>query len=100
MPLEGTTLVREDYHPSTGKSSAQRAGFANAWTIAFLAPVPGLEDDAAAMYADWRRTFVEPELLPGIVAGAPVSETLSPGGMLCSGPNRPPFGRLPARPRK
>jgi hypothetical protein len=41
MPLEGTCLVRESYRPSTGKSSAQEAGYANAWTIAFLAPVPG-----------------------------------------------------------
>src|SRR6266850_3013369 len=48
MPLEGTTLVRENYRPSTGKSSALQAGYANAWTIAFLAPVPGIEDDAGA----------------------------------------------------
>jgi hypothetical protein len=59
MPLDGTTLVREDYHPSTGRSSAGRSGYANAWTIAFLAPVPGLQSDLKNMYADWRRVFLE-----------------------------------------
>jgi hypothetical protein len=97
VPLAGTTLVREDYHPSTGKSSAQRAGFANAWTIAFLAPVPGLEDDAGAMYADWRRTFVEPSLLPGLVQGAPSSETLNLEEMLASDLLATTFGLLAAR---
>jgi hypothetical protein len=77
MPLSGTALVREDYHPSTGQSSARRSGCANAWIIAFLAPVPGLEKDARAMYADWRRLFVQSAPFPGMVRGAPVDEPVS-----------------------
>jgi hypothetical protein len=75
MPLEGTCLVRECYRPSTGKSSAQEAGYANAWTIAFLAPVPGLDKETATMYADWRRTFVEP-IPPNVGDGKPMDRTL------------------------
>ena len=97
MPLEGTTLVREDYRPSTGKSSAGRAGFANAWTIAFLAPVPGLERDARAMYGDWRRTFVVPLPLLGVVKGASAGEDLSLGEMLSSSLLATTFGLLAAR---
>jgi len=97
MPLEGTTLIREDYRPSTGKSSARQAGYANAWTIAFLAPVPGLEHDACAMYADWRRTFVEPSPLPGTVKGAPAAEMLSMEETLSSSLLATTFGLLAAR---
>lgn len=97
MPLEGTTLVREDYRLSTGKSSAWRAGCANAWTISFLAPVPGLEEDASAMYADWRRTFVEPSLLPGAVKGAPQIEELPMEEMISSELLATTFGLLAAR---
>jgi hypothetical protein len=97
MPLEGTTLVREDYRPSTGKSSASRAGCANAWTISFLAPVPGLETDVSAMYADWRRTFVEPSLLPGAVKGAPQREELPMEEMISSELLATTFGLLAAR---
>lgn len=97
MPLEGTTLVRENYRPSTGKSSAWRAGCANAWTISFLAPVPGLQDDAFAMYTDWRRTFVEPSLLPGTVKGAPQSEELPLQEMITSELLATTFGLLAAR---
>lgn len=63
MPLEGTQLVRNDYRPSTGKSDLRQAGYANAWVIAFLSPVPELQHDVQAMYADWRRTFAEPSQL-------------------------------------
>ena len=97
MPLGGTTLVREDYHPSSGNSSAQRAGYANAWAIAFLAAVPGLEGDASTMYGDWRRTFVEPSLVPGVVEGAPVSETLPMEELLVSDLGATVFGLLAAR---
>jgi hypothetical protein len=97
MPLAGTTLLREDYCPSTGTSSARRAGYANAWAITFLAAVPGLEEDAARMYADWRRTFVEPLPLPGTVWGAPVNETLSLEEMLSSTLLATTFGLLAAR---
>jgi len=97
MPLEGTTLVREDYHPSSGKSSARQAGYANAWTIAFLAPVPGLEEDVSTMYADWRRTFVEPSPIPGWVEGAPLNEALSVEELLSSSLIATTFGLLAAR---
>lgn len=97
MPLEGTALVREDFRPSTGKSSAWRAGCANAWTISFLAPVPGLEDEAGAMYADWRRMFVEPSLLPGAVKGAPQTEELPTEEMIASELLATTFGLLAAR---
>jgi hypothetical protein len=97
MPLEGTTLVREDYRPSTGQSSAARAGFANAWTIAFLAPVPGLEVDTRAMYADWRQTFVLPLPFYGVVRGAPAGETLTTEEMLTSSLLATTFGLLAAR---
>jgi len=97
MRLAGTSLVREDYRPSTGKSSARQAGYANAWTIAFLAPVPGIEDDADVMYADWRRTFVEPSLLPGAVKGAPGSEQLSTMEVLSSSLLATTFGLLASR---
>jgi Linalool dehydratase/isomerase len=97
MPLEGTMLLREDYRPSTGKSSVWRAGCANAWTISFLAPVPGLEEDARAMYADWRRMFVEPSLLPGTIKGAPQSEELPTEEMISSELLATTFGLLAAR---
>ena len=97
MPIQGTTLVREDYRPSTGKSSARLAGCANAWTIAFLAPVPGLEDDARAMYADWRRTFVESSTLTNTVNGAPPGETLSAQDRFDSNLLATTFGLLAAR---
>ena len=97
MALEGTTLVREDYHPSTGKSSARRAGCANAWAIAFLAPVPGLEGEASAMYTDWRRTFVEAWPPLGLVKGAPAGEALPLEEMLCSSLLATTFGLLAAR---
>jgi hypothetical protein len=97
MPIAGTTLVCEDYHPSTGKSSARQAGYANAWTISFLAPVPGLEGETAAMYADWRRTFVEPSLLPGTVKGAPGGEALTMVEMLSSSLLATTFGLLATR---
>jgi Linalool dehydratase/isomerase len=97
MALEGTTLLRENYRPSTGKSSTWRAGCANAWTISFLAPVPGITDDANAMYADWRRTFVEPSLLPGLVKGAPQAEELPTEEMITSELLATTFGLLAAR---
>ena len=97
MPLEGTMLLRENYRPSTGKSSLWRAGFANAWTISFLAPVPGLEEDASAMYADWRRMFVEPSLLPGAVKGAPQMEKLPTEELISSELLATTFGLLAAR---
>ena len=126
MPLAGTTLVQDGYHPSTGKSSAQRAGYANAWTITFLSPVPQLRRDMQTMYADWKRTFVEPspvrvgkceasdqtlwleEMLSAgvqattlglfrIVKGAPAGEALSFDEMLASGLVATTFGALAAR---
>jgi hypothetical protein len=97
MPLEGTMLVRENYRPSTGKSSTWRTGCANAWTISFLAPVPGFEDEASAMYADWRRTFVEPSLIPGAVNGAPQGEDLPTDEMIKSELLATTFGLLAAR---
>ena len=97
MPLAGTTLVRDDYQASTGKSSTWRAGCANAWVIAFLAPVPGLEADARAMYTDWRRTFAEPWGLIGIVKGAPADEDLSMPEMLASSLLATTFGLMAAR---
>src|SRR5207302_583308 len=97
MPLAGTALVREDYRPSTGRSSAQRTGYANAWTIAFLAPVPGLEADARAMYADWRRVFVEPSPLLGAVRGAPAGEALTLEELAASSLLATTFGLLAAR---
>lgn len=97
MPLQGTKLVREDYRPSTGESSARGTGYANAWTIAFLAPVPGLGNDARAMYADWRRTFVLSVPFFGLVKGAPDGEALSLEDMLTSGLLATTFGLLAAR---
>ncbi len=126
MPLQGTTLVRDDYRPSTGRSEARRAGCANAWTIAFLAPVPGLETDVRAMYNDWRKAFAKPAplragtgtaadwtlwleetLCSGIqattfgllagVKGAPAGETLSFDEVLSSGLLATTFGLLAAR---
>jgi hypothetical protein len=97
MPIEGTTLVREDYRPSTGKSSAGRSGCANAWALAFLAPVPGLETDARTMYTDWQQTFVVPLPLFGIVKGAPAGEALSMEDMLTSSLLATTFGLLAAR---
>jgi hypothetical protein len=97
MPLEGTTLVREDYRPSTGQSSTRQAGYANAWTIAFLAPVPGLTEDARGMYADWKQTFVEPWPFFGVVKGAPAGERLTMEEMLSSSLLATTFGLLAAR---
>jgi len=126
MPLAGTTLVRDGYRPSTGKSTAQRAGYANAWLITFLSPVPELERDVQTMYADWRRTFVEPsalregkceasdqtlwleEMLSAgvqattlglfrIVKGAPAGEALSLDEMAASCLVATTFGALAAR---
>ena len=126
MPLAGTTLVQDGYRPSTGKSSAQRAGYANAWTISFLSPVPELQRDVQRMYADWRRTFVEPSPLKDgkyeasdqtlwfeemlsvgvqattfgmlrIVKGAPAGQALSFDEMLASGLLATTFGALAAR---
>jgi len=97
MPLEGTTLMREDFRPSTGKSSARRAGCANAWTISFLAPVPGLEDEVSTMYSDWRRMFVEPSLVPGAVKGAPQVDELPMGELISSELLATMFGLLAAR---
>jgi hypothetical protein len=97
MPLQGTALVREDFRPSTGKSSTRRAGCANAWALAFLAPVPGLENDACAIYADWRRTFVEPLPLPGTVNGAPANEAFPIEDAFASTLLATTFGLLAAR---
>jgi hypothetical protein len=126
MPLTGTTLVRDGYRPSTGKSSAQRTGYANAWVITFLSPVPELQRDVQTMYADWKRTFVEPsplregkceasdqtlwleEMLSAgvqastfglfrIVKGAPPGEALSLDEMAASGLVATTFGALAAR---
>lgn len=126
MPLTGTTLVRDGYRPSTGKSSAQRTGYANAWVITFLSPLPELQRDVKAMYADWKHTFVEPsplrenkfdpsdqtlwveEMLSAgvqattlglfrIVKGAPAGEALSFDEMLASGLVATTFGALAAR---
>lgn len=126
MPLAGTGLVRDGYRPSTGKSTAQRAGYANAWVIAFLSPLPELQGETRKMYADWRRTFVEPaslregkcdpsdqtlwmeEMLSAgsqasslgllrIVKGAPAGEELSLFEMLSSALLATTFGTLAAR---
>ena len=97
MPLKGTKLVREDYRPSTGESSARGSGYANAWTIAFLTPVPSLKKDARAMYNDWRRTFVASVPFFGVVKGAPDTETLSIEEMLSSSLLATTFGLLAAR---
>jgi hypothetical protein len=97
MPLQGTRLVREDFRPSTGESSARGSGYANAWTIAFLAPVPDLKRDARAMYSDWRRTFVVPMPFFGFVRGAPDGEPLSMEEMLSSSLLATTFGLLAAR---
>ncbi len=59
MPLAGTSLVREDFRPSTGQSSADRAGYANAWVIAFLSALPSLKADTEQMYHDWKTTFID-----------------------------------------
>jgi hypothetical protein len=126
MPLTGTSLVRDGYRPSTGKSSAQRTGYANAWVITFLSPVPELQRDVQTMYADWKRTFVEPSPLRDgkceasdqtlwveemvsagvqastlglfrIVKGAPAGEALSFGEMAASGLVATTFGALAAQ---
>jgi len=97
MPLQGTKLLREDFRPSTGESSARGTGYANAWTIAFLAPVPCLKSDARAMYADWRRTFVVPVPFFGVVKGAPDGEALSMEETLTSSLLATTFGLLAAR---
>jgi hypothetical protein len=126
MPLAGTRLVRDGYRLSTGKSSAQRTGYANAWVITFLSPLPELQRDMRTMYADWKRTFVEPsplrdgkceasdqtlwveEMLSAgvqattfglfrIVKGAPAGEALSFDEMLASGLVATTFGALAAR---
>ena len=89
--------MREDYRPSTGESSVRGTGYANAWTIAFLAPVPGLTSDARAMYADWRRTFVVSVPFFGFVRGAPEGEALSLEEMLSSSLLATTFGLLAAR---
>ena len=126
MSLEGTALLRDDYRPSTGGSSAARAGYANAWTIAFLSGVPELRPDTQKMYADWRRTFVDPvaaartnamaqkrkmrpdEMLASAVPlltlgfcayarGAPVGEKLSAREALAASLMATTFGALAAR---
>jgi hypothetical protein len=97
MRLGGSMLLREDYHPSSGRSDARRAGYANAWVITFLSGVPTLDDDVSRMYADWRRTFIEPLPLPGTAKGAPTSESLSLEEMLSSSLIATTFGSLAAR---
>src|SRR5262249_40954440 len=97
MPLQGTRLVREDFRPSTGESSARGAGYANAWAIAFLAPVPDLKRDARAMYSDWKRTFVVPVPFFRSVKGAPAGEPLSLEEVLSSSLLATTFGLLAAR---
>jgi len=97
MPLEGTTLVRMAYHPSTGQSSAARTGYANAWAIAFLAPVPGLERDARVMYRDWRQTFAEPWGRFGFVKGAPAGEACTLEEMVTSSLAAMTFGLMAAQ---
>ena len=126
MPLPDTTLVCDDFRPSTGKSNTHRAGYANAWAIAFLWPVPGMHADMQKMYADWRRTFAEPSPLTignsaaaghplrldeilcstippltfgylRIVKGAPSGESLSPFEALSSSLLATTFGLLAAR---
>jgi hypothetical protein len=97
MPLESTTLVREEYRPSTGASTARKAGYANAWVIAFLGPVPGISEEVGDMYADWHRTFVEPALLPEVVKGAPGSENLSFEENITSSLLATTFGLIAAR---
>jgi len=49
------------------------------------------------MYADWRRTFVEPSLLPGLVKGAPQAEDLPTEEMITSELLATTFGLLAAR---
>lgn len=93
MGLAGTSLVREDYHPSTGHSQAGRAGYANAWAIAFLAPVPGLGEEARKMYGDWRRIFAEPPHWGGGEGGVPRGR-LRPDELLCAGVPVMTFGWL------
>jgi hypothetical protein len=97
MSLEGTALVREEYRPSTGASTASKAGYANAWVIAFLGPVPGISEEVANMYADWHRTFVEPALLPAFIKGAPGNEALSFEENLTSTLLATTFGLIAAR---
>lgn len=97
MPLQGTRLVREDYRPSTGESSARGTGYANAWTISFLAPLPDLKGDTRAMYADWRRTFVVSVPFFGVIKGAPDGESLPMLEMFSSSLLATTFGLLPAR---
>ncbi len=97
MCLEGTKLVRDDFRPSTGESSTGRTGYANAWTITFLEAVPGLGPEMSVMYADWRRTFVEPSLMPGWVEGAPAGQALPFEEALLSSLMATTFGLLAAR---
>ena len=97
MCLEGTKLVRDGFRPSTGASSSGRTGYANAWTIVFLQGVPGLGPEASAMYADWRRTFAEPSLVPGWVEGAPAGDVFPIEEALESSLMATTFGLLAAR---
>jgi len=97
MPLKGTCLVQEDYHPSTGQSSAERAGYANAWTIAFLAPVPGLADEAAKMYKDWKKIYAETSLESGRVEGPRSEKAKSYEATVSSTMLATTFGLLAAR---
>jgi Linalool dehydratase/isomerase len=97
MSFEGTHLVREDFRPSTGQSSVERAGYANAWALAFLAGVPGMEGDARAMYSEWRRVFVVQVPFFAAVRGAPPGEKLPLQESLASGLVATTFGLLAAR---
>jgi hypothetical protein len=78
MAIEGTRLFRDDYRPSTGTSTLDMTGYANAWVIAFLGPVPGYSADAAAMYQDWRRTFALQGYVFGAAKGAPAGAAEGP----------------------
>ena len=97
MPLEGTSLVREDYHPSTGKSSARRSAYANAWVISFLAAVPDVDGEARTMYADWKRLFVDDAKVVAVAEGAPPEENLSAEELATSSLLATTFGALAAQ---
>jgi hypothetical protein len=97
MAIEGTTLFRDDYRPSSGASSLRRTGYANAWAISFLSPIPELEGETRAMWRDWRRSFAVEGVLFAAGRGAPRELAVGPAEAVESALLSTTFGTIAAR---
>lgn len=97
MPIEGTALLRDHFRPSTGESTLARTGYANAWVISFLAPIPGLSEETRAMYGDWKRAFALEGRVFAAGRGAPREFQAGPEEALASAVLATTFGTLAAR---